>query len=81
MPYRDHRLTDITYAVSFGTRCVMLVHPCSSNQRPGTDFLGTAGDIAVYRYRIDLSAQDLSFEEEGFGAAVARLAGVNDGLE
>ena len=70
---RDAINQGITYAVSFGTRCVALVHPCSANQSSGMELLGTAGNIAVYRYRIDLGAQDLFLEEARFGAAVARL--------
>jgi 5-methylcytosine-specific restriction enzyme subunit McrC len=71
---RSHMEQAITYAVSYGTKRVVLVHPrATTSQNTGMRRLGQIGDIELYQYRFDLGADDLAAEDARFGEAVASL--------
>lgn len=68
---RDAIEQAVTYAVSFRSDSVVLVHPrASEDQIGGMHFLGTIGGVAVYQYRFDLGADDLAKEESRFGNSI-----------
>jgi 5-methylcytosine-specific restriction enzyme subunit McrC len=71
---RDHIAQVITYALSYRTKRVVLVHPRRSRfQSGGMRRLGVIDDVEVHQYRFDLGADNLEDEEFRFGEAVAAL--------
>lgn len=68
----------VTYAVSYQTNKVVLVHPLKADQAGGLKKLGTVDQIDVYQYRFDLNVEDMDVEDERFGLAVAALLPASD---
>jgi 5-methylcytosine-specific restriction enzyme subunit McrC len=71
---RSHINQAVTYAASYRTKRVVLVHPRRSSwQSPGMRLQGVVDEIEVYQYCYDLNADDLEAEEDAFGVAVLGL--------
>jgi 5-methylcytosine-specific restriction enzyme subunit McrC len=64
----------VTYAVSYKSPRVMVVHPRSTVASPyGMMKMGDIGEIEVYQYQMDLGSSDPAAEDGKFGEAVASL--------
>jgi len=63
-----------TYALSYGTRRVVLIYQCAAGDRTRSRHLGAIGDVEVYTYGFDLANADLDAEEQALGGAVLTLA-------
>jgi 5-methylcytosine-specific restriction enzyme subunit McrC len=70
---RDAINQAVTYAVTYRTNQVLLIHPCAAGQANGMRLLGKVGDIKVHQYRFNLAAADLPGEDALFASAVAEL--------
>ena len=78
LPDRGHVEQTVTYALRYGLKFTLLVHPWSSGQK-GLVYVGRVRSIDVYDYRLDLS-EDETIDDalEDMGRAVASLAGIAD---
>jgi 5-methylcytosine-specific restriction enzyme subunit McrC len=71
---RDHVNQAATYGLAYRAPRVVIVNPRASAFQPaGLYFLGDIDHVAVYQYRFDLGATDLSNEDEQFGDVIAGL--------
>ncbi|WP_162925030.1 5-methylcytosine restriction system specificity protein McrC [Mycetocola zhujimingii] len=76
LPSRSEVEQAVTYAVRYGTSAVLLVHPKGLDNLGGLQLLGRIGDVSVFDYRYDLSADDLDIEDELFATQVSALLGL-----
>jgi len=75
---RDATNQAVTYAVRYGAKRTVLVHPRKSkHQDAGMRHVGDIADVSVYQYRFDLGAEDLNAEIDAFGSEVRRLWQLN----
>lgn len=72
-PSSDDVHQAISYATSFRSTRIVLVHPLSPGVSAGLHPIGRLGSVAVYRYALDLGNPDVLDEESRFGSRVARL--------
>lgn len=63
----------VTYAVCYRTNNVVLVNPCAAEQGSGLRLLGSIDNVAVYQYRYNLGAADLSVEDAKFGSVIGSI--------
>lgn len=67
---RDALNQAVTYATCYGTKRVVLVHPCDHGQVPGLQKSGSVGDVEVFQYRFDLDVTELHLEASRFAQAI-----------
>lgn len=63
----------ICYAQRYNSQKAMLLYPASNSFDTHVTFIGTIGDISVYKGMFNLSANDLLAEEKCFSEAVEKL--------
>lgn len=70
----------ITYALSYSSPYVLLIHPCINKKQHGLRALGRIKSLKVFQYMVDLSAPDLEEEERMLAEQVYSLLSgvVND---
>ena len=73
LPDRNDINQIICYAERYNVNKAMLLYPMSNPSDIPITLLGTIGDISVYKGLFNLSAIDLSAEEDSFTKAVERL--------
>lgn len=71
---RDEINQILTYAISYRCPNVVLAHPKIGNRSSGLFQRGKIDNINLYHYVFDLSADDLTLEEEKFSTAMQELA-------
>jgi 5-methylcytosine-specific restriction enzyme subunit McrC len=74
---RDDVNQTVTYAASYGSSVAVIVHPHHEKSNHGLHAVGRVGNIILYQYGFDLSAYDLSKEEENFVVCIRNLACVD----
>jgi 5-methylcytosine-specific restriction enzyme subunit McrC len=64
----------LAYGISYEVPVVVMIYPLLSRDVVRLKFLGRHGGTDMYRYFIDLGAEELTKEEDDLSKAIARLA-------
>lgn len=67
----------VTYAASYGAPVAVIAHPHQEKSKRGLRVVGRLGNITLYQYGFDLSANRLDAEEEAFVSSMRNL--IEDG--